>query len=219
MFTVFLFLYLFTTSLFSVYCNYKAKKLFYVAKILPIVGLVISLFIIMIFKNKFSVFNFLILFGLLIGAVGDIFIINKKTFIFGLCAFLITHILYVVGFNYDGFSLSIGTNLLIPIISTSLIFTLFITYKMIHGEDKNLIIPVWVYVLVINLMVISSIGFTLNNNFKNYFFIIGSISFYISDAILSLKTFITKDLGILQIFILSFYYLAQSFIFLGAINI
>ena len=216
---IFLFIYIFLTTIFSIYCSFNKPKLFYIAKILPIIGLILFLSINMVITGKISTFSLLVLFAIIIGMFGDIFIISQKTFIFGLISFLITHVLYVVAFNLSGIVLNINMIIFVPIVLISLIFVIYLSFVMSKSDDKSLIIPVWVYVTVITVMIISSIGFTINNNLKLPLFIIASGFFFISDAVLSIKTFVSKKSEFLQIFILVFYYLAQTFFVVGTINL
>ncbi|HPO48874.1 MAG TPA: lysoplasmalogenase [Spirochaetota bacterium] len=216
---IILFFYIFITGVFSVYCIFNKPKLFYFAKILPIIGLEVFLLFHIITGGGATLFSILVFIAVLIGMAGDIFIINAKTFVFGLVSFLITHIIYVVAFNQKSFAMNINNIVLALITLLSLAFVVFLTLVMVRGEDKPLIVPVWIYVVVITLMIISSIGFTQYGKFKIPLFILASASFYISDAVLAVKTFVSKKSEFLQIFILSFYYLAQTLFVIGAVGL
>lgn len=215
---IFLFLFIALTSFSSVWVYFNKPKFFMIFKIIPIIGLVLFLLSNMIITKNFTPFCLLILFGITIGVAGDLFIAaGDKTFVFGLISFLITHILYVIAFNITKTAFVISYPLLAVIIVISIAFAIYITIKMQKGGDKALIIPVWVYISVLTAMLVFSINFTFAHNKSFPYLILGSLFFFLSDSVLSFKTFVYKKNETLQIFILTFYYIAQAFITLGAI--
>ena len=162
----------------------------------------------------------LISFALVFSWIGDITLqltmYNENFFIIGLCAFLITQLIYSIAFFSTTGKKSIIISrpyLLIPVIGYGfgLIFYLY------DGlGDKT--IPVIIYSLVILLMltaVINRYGRVISISF--YYVLIGAVLFVISDSLIAINRF-KYPFDLARVIIMSLYILAQFLIVSGCIK-
>ncbi len=199
------------TILLSLYCYYRSKKLYFYAKPLPILTLIIFRTISFV-QNPNSI-DLLIIFALIFGMSGDLFIIFDDKFLFGLASFLIGHVLYITYFLLGDIKLNIYAAIII-FVATSV--TLVGMYFTKNKEFNNkLIPPIIVYTLVLAFALVAAISYDLTKYSNLRFFSIGLGLFFISDGLLSLDKFI-KKFKFTYIFILLTYYLAQTFIVYGS---
>ncbi|MGM9923905.1 MAG: lysoplasmalogenase [Bacillus sp. (in: firmicutes)] len=145
----------------------------------------------------------LILAGLFVCMLGDAFIIFS--FILGLAAFLVGHLLYIGAFVRQRRLSSIRLAMILPIIAYGLFFGNKITAAISQSGEKNLILPVILYIAVISLMGWTAI---LSGNKRA---VAGSILFIISDTILSWNLFVS-DIPYSSELIMLTYYSAQFLI-------
>jgi uncharacterized membrane protein YhhN len=163
--------------------------------------------------------DWLIVVALLGGWAGDIFLMQKnqeKWFLFGMIAFLLNQIFYIISFflsisNITSFNPS-GFFLLGPV----LLILLFMLPRFINkaGEMK---MPVLVYLVAIVLMHISAI--LRLAEFQGLPFIlvyVGSISFIISDSTIAVDKW-DKEVPNGRPIIMTTYILAQFYITLGVL--
>jgi uncharacterized membrane protein YhhN len=158
--------------------------------------------------------------GLVFSLAGDIFLMLPKNFFLpGLVAFLLAHIMYLIGFN-----LSV-TTISIPILFVALAF-LWVAYLVFRrllrglsacGEDK-LKLPVTIYATVISLMTISAM-FTLANPAWSLLHAAivtcGALLFFISDSLLAWNKFCAPSPHV-DLLVMATYHLGQAGIILGA---
>lgn len=147
----------------------------------------------------------LILIGLLFSTIGDA---TLRWFVIGLTAFLIGHLFYIAAFRrLASFSIkkSVSLVLLIP-------YGLWIGMELVRSltsqNEALLIAPVIAYIIVILLMSFMAIST------GNFYAIIGSLLFVISDSILAWNMFI-QSVSFADISIMTTYYGAQFFIALA----
>jgi len=154
---------------------------------------------------------------------GDILLMfqeeNEKYFLFGLAAFLVAHIFYIV--DYAKAKRDYGkTRSPKEQILAGILIILFITglFSLIYPNLNEMKIPVIIYALVISLMLWSSIGrrgYTSQISFGLVF--AGSTLFVISDSMIALNKF-WQPLPVSGFLIMSTYMLAQFLIVLGLVK-
>ncbi len=188
---------------FAVWGKFNKKTFFKVAKPLPLIILIADSFLI-------GNFHFTSLSFLIFSLSGDILLLGKsrKFFIYGLTSFLFAHISLILFFVQ--FSASVNTDSLIIVTLISSFYYFFILRK--HLESK-LKLPVLLYLAVISAMVILSANFTASVALL----FLGSILFYLSDALLAFGKFVKKDLAI-ETISLSIYYIGQFLIAFSVFN-
>jgi uncharacterized membrane protein YhhN len=135
--------------------------------------------------------------GLVFALAGDTLLLFKgKVFLFGMLAFILTHIMYIIGFNQSAFEINPAIILL-----TMTSFTLWIILysnlrrkALSSSEYRQLEIPLIFYNLVILLMVISSLMTNFRSDWSPAASILvscGALLFFFSDALLAFDRFIT----------------------------
>jgi uncharacterized membrane protein YhhN len=126
---------------------------------------------------------FLIALGLCL--VGDVLLmLPQDLFVFGLGAFLLGHVAYVVGMHVDGVALErFGIGVVVVALAMA-VLGLRIVGAVRAGDEPELTGPVVTYMLVISAMVASAIGT------GHVAGILGATSFYASDALIAWNRFI-----------------------------
>ncbi|MFX1393019.1 MAG: lysoplasmalogenase [Promethearchaeota archaeon] len=217
---IFIFLILFflfaTLDIFAV--AKENRKLEYITK--PLMMPLLALYF--IFGTLTNNIDWLIVIALLFGCAGDIFLMleNKnKWFMFGMAAFLLGHVFYIISFL-----LSIGANivnfpiygfvLLIPVI-----FIILLTFPKYKDHMGDLKIPVYIYMVTILTMHVSAILRLALFEFScPCFFLVwfGSILFIFSDSLIATDTF-NKEMKIphIRIYEMITYILGQFLITTG----
>lgn len=189
-------------SFLSIFSKYKSNFFYKILKGLPVFSLILFL----VLKFGLNTYKNLIIIGLMFGLVGDLFLLNKEKFFkLGLFSFLINHIFYIAYFLKFKKSLNLIVLSLITLLSIVYIKILF---KKIEEKYK---IPVFFYITVISVMVITCFSANLNLSVK-----LGAILFFISDFVLSYNKFI-KKVRFSETLILSTYYAAQFLIAIGSL--
>jgi uncharacterized membrane protein YhhN len=96
--------------------------------------------------------------GALLSLIGDVLLIEpEKRFIFGLAAFLLAHVAYVLGFNLPPAppsALTFGIAILIGIIVFPLVRKILTSLR--KNGKPSLVLPVQIYSLIIALMLLSA---------------------------------------------------------------
>ena len=199
------------TILFSLYSYYFNKKFYFYAKPLPILALIIFRTISFV-QNPNSI-DLLIIFALIFGMSGDLFIIFDNKFLFGLASFLIGHILYITYFLLGDIKLNLYATLFISVVTAVTLVGMYFTK---NKEFKNILIPpIVIYTSILAFALITAISYDLTKYSKLLFFSIGLGLFFISDGLLSFDKFVRK-FKFTYIFILATYYLAQTLIVYGS---
>jgi uncharacterized membrane protein YhhN len=159
--------------------------------------------------------------GAIFCLAGDVFLmIPRDMFIFGLLAFLIGQICYIIGFNDQAPYIKLWGGLTILIVG---IYLLWLYPKLVNGlkakGKTKLRIPVLIYSLVISSMVFSAMmtwfraGWPVIAAFSVS---IGAVFFYASDSILAWDRFV-RALPHGRLINMMNYHLGQFLIILGAI--
>jgi len=152
----------------------------------------------------YSYIGILFFIGFLFSWLGDVLLIKKQTFIFGLFCFLLTHIAYIIAFY------SLGISILYFIIAflVTLFLGLFIAIWIIPHVEKRLVMPVIIYMLIIALMLSAAIAT------NNIIIMIAALLFCASDISVARDQFMhAKFFNI--VWGLLFYYTAQALLALN----
>jgi len=164
-----------------------------------------------------SVFQKLIAAGLFFGWLGDIFLMLPNKFLFGLAAFLIGHILYVIAFIRQTSPFALTRDKLYILVAGFLAVYSYYFYTILApslGVEKY---PVIAYIIVIALMGLFSYTRKHHTNTSSFLLIfLGALLFIVSDSILAANKFVAyiANSGLM---IMCTYMLAQYAITLGAI--
>jgi uncharacterized membrane protein YhhN len=144
-----------------------------------------------LFRDAFSTFMF---FGLVFGALGDVFLLGRGTraFMLGLVAFLIGHVAYVVGVAHvvppAQWLAEAGVLVVPPIIIAGL------ALKMLWPRLGGLAVPVVVYVLAIVAMMIGALAARdVLPHPRGTLLAIGAALFFASDLAVARDRFIQRD--------------------------
>ncbi len=157
--------------------------------------------------------------GILFSLAGDIALLFiDRFFAFGLIAFLLAHLAYLVGFNVPfPESLGVWAFGIAIVVGLSAVRLL---RRIVEGVRKNLprlVVPIIVYSTVITLMLLSALLTLFRpewNSTAAYLVSLGAFLFYLSDIILAWNKFVSpiKNGRMLNIGI---YHLAQIAIVVG----
>jgi alkenylglycerophosphocholine/alkenylglycerophosphoethanolamine hydrolase len=159
--------------------------------------------------------------GVVFCLAGDVFLmIPRELFIFGLAAFLVGHICYIVGLNNNTPFINYWGGLVLVLLG---IFIYWLYPRLARGlmqkGENQLRIPVLVYALVISLMVYSALmaltrpGWSIAAALSAS---VGALLFYASDSMLAWDRFI-KPLSHARLRVMTTYHLGQIGIIMGAI--
>jgi uncharacterized membrane protein YhhN len=158
--------------------------------------------------------------ALIFALIGDVFLmLPKERFLYGLVAFLLAHMAYIIGLNLDPPIASFST-ILVTIGIILIGWRLFdqIRHGLIKSKNEAFLRPVIIYSLVITLMVWSAImTFSKSSwSFSSAFLVsLGASLFYISDALLAWNRFVKPiEHGRLKVRIT--YHLGQVALVLGS---
>lgn len=133
--------------------------------------------------------------GLGFSLAGDVFLMlrRERLFLYGLVAFLLAHVCYVIGFNptvppWPAFAI------LIPAAAAEVVFVRRIARVFREGDGDAMLIPVAGYAFVIGLMVFSAWATLLRPEWgarRGALAAIGGSLFFISDGLLAWDRFVT----------------------------
>ena len=199
-------LYALLAGIFSVSTQLPPYPLSYLVKILPVI-----LLLTIVLKHRKNSLNkrSLTLFSiaLLWSATGDILLdLNREAFfVFGLGSFLIGHLFFIASFSPLTFKKS-PLLVIYPVTGLGL-FALFIPAL------GQLLIPVFIYMLVLLAMACS----TILSRFSNWQLVTGGASFLISDSLIGFDKFYI-EIPHQHLFVMLTYYLAQYFLVCGLLK-
>ncbi len=187
-------------SLISVYSAQKEKHLLYKRFKTAPIALLIGYLLFSGISDDYSLF---ILLALIFSFAGDIFLLKEKYFLYGVVAFLVSHLFYFKAFiNESG---EINILLFLPVLFFSIGYFLTIRKSL----KRKMIIPIGFYVTVISLMLWSALNlFLMNGGEKALYILIAAILFTVSDSVLAWNKFV-KNFSFAQSIILPTYYAAQ----------
>ncbi len=209
----------FIVAIIELFAEYKEnKKIKYLSK--PLLMPLLILFYIFgaIEGASISQIDWLIVVALISGCAGDIFLMlenEEKWFLFGMVAFLMNQIFYIISFflsisdimNFDIW----GLFLLGPAI-----LVLIFTVPRFIKKTEDMKIPVLVYLVAILIMHIAAIlRLAEFSGFPFIFVYVGSISFIFSDACIATNKW-AGEFTNARLIIMTTYIMAQFYITLGA---
>ena len=150
--------------------------------------------------------------ALVLCLVGDVLLMlpGQDWFVFGLGAFLVAHLAYVVAFWLDGVSwgaLAVGAAVVAAAVAW---LGRKILSAVAHSAERDLLGPVASYIAVISVMVASAIGT------REALVVAGAISFYVSDALIAWTRFI-RDHRHGRLAVMVTYHLAQVLLVLSLV--
>jgi uncharacterized membrane protein YhhN len=197
----------------------ELKKLEYVAKPAVMVCLFVWLYLSTGLQGLTLWFGL----GILISMVGDILLMISldRMFIFGLIAFLLAHIVYLVGFQNELMTFSAWSVILAVLLSVNAVRLMRRIVSAIRANGQTrLVAPVIVYSTVITVMLYAAMTTLSNPEWKanaSLLVGVGAFLFYISDVILAWNKFVTpiKNGRMLNI---AAYHLGQIGLIAGVIS-
>lgn len=190
-------------SILSIFSKYVDEKNSYrLFKLIPILILIVWL---MEHHNPKDTYQNFILIGLCFSILGDFLLLFRTQFKSGLFAFLTGHIWYIVAFCSESWVFPLIPGIILGIICIGMLAFLI----PMAGELK---IPVFLYICVIALMGLTSIGRHASiQSVQSMFGFVGALFFMVSDSVLGLNKF-RKTFQSAEAIILSTYYLGQGMI-------
>jgi uncharacterized membrane protein YhhN len=158
--------------------------------------------------------------GLVFSLLGDVLLmLPRDLFLPGLIAFLLAHIMYIIGFNLSISSIN-GIALILGLVF--LVGIQFVYRRLMKGlqaqNNKTMRLPVTFYTAVISLMALSAIFTLFNPAWSMIHALIavsGALLFVISDSLIAWNRFIFPTRHARFIIMLT-YHLGQIGIILGA---
>lgn len=163
----------------------------------------------------------LIMLALFFSWLGDIFLLFDKQkpqlFIFGLAAFLIAHLFYIVYFYQIGTKNAVKRKLNIPAALAVLIYVVSL-FTLLAPNLGTLQIPVAVYTLALSMMLLASIhAFDFNKHDFAKLCVAGTSLFVVSDSLLAINRFY-QPFAFAGVLIMLTYAVAQFLITVGALK-
>ncbi len=140
--------------------------------------------------------------ALVLCLLGDVFLmLPQDLFVFGLGAFLLGHVAYIVGMQVDGVDVEgLGIGLAVVALAVSVIGLQVL--RAVQRNEAELFVPVVAYMVVISAMVVSAVGVGHPAG------IIGAALFYASDSLIAWNRFIGETRNG-RLAIMTTYHLAQ----------
>jgi uncharacterized membrane protein YhhN len=202
-------------DLFTVYSNNEALR--FIAK--PLLMLLLVIYFVSAIKPFVSSLKKWTILALLFSWAGDVFLIfesmNGKFFIFGLIAFLIAHVLYIILFDLIRIREKIKQSLL-PLLPIAVYYILLIT--LLQPTLGKMQKPVAIYGIIISIMLSFAIDlWRMKDRTISFYVILGALLFITSDSLLAINKFY-KSFEYAGIAIMATYGIAQLLITLGAVR-
>ncbi len=147
--------------------------------------------------------------------MGDTLLIFPQFFVFGLVAFLIAHVSYVLTFYKDIKGWNKLKNKRIQATILLVIIYLIIFYSSIQSKLFELKIPVITYMIIISLMFILALLRDAKSGYISV--LIGALLFVISDSFLAIDKFV-GHFYLASLVIMMSYLLAQFLIIYGLLR-
>lgn len=161
--------------------------------------------------------------GILFSLAGDVLLMVSldRMFLFGLVAFFLTHIFYILGFRDELTNPTAWSLILMIIILVNRLRLMRRIVGAMRAKGQNaLVSPVIVYGLVISFMLSAAISTIYDPAWRTnaaFFVSLGAFLFYISDLILAWNKFVSP-IRKGPIFNIATYYLGQIGLISGVIS-
>lgn len=148
----------------------------------------------------------LVLAGLVLGALGDVFLLGhaRQFFIGGLVSFLLGHVVYVVAFASLGLDASAAAAT-----AVAMVVVLFFVGRWVFPHAPEMRAPIAAYMLVIGLMCVAAVG--AGGAGAPWMIPVGAIMFTASDIAVVRDRFVSREF-INRAWGLPLYYAAQLLI-------
>ena len=199
-------------------CVYEKKNIRIISKmfIMPLIYLIYQ--ILTEKKNR----NTLINFGIILGWIGDIFMLsnqNSPLIIGAIFSFLIGHLFYILAFMKLSSSTTYKKKFylfLFIILFYSYVCYIQFHYYLIEGFKKRNVLPHGIiYLSVLGIInSISTFNLLTKFNFSNFLIFVGTILFWVSDFIL-VRMLFYESLFYYHLIVISTYIIAQTSITIG----
>ena len=192
------------------------KTLVYITKPATMLALIAW----MVFEVRISGPLIFFTLGLFFSMVGDVcLMMPREQFIAGLVAFLLGHVCYIIGFNYEIPPITAVTiAMAVGVAIIALIVIRPLRAGLLAKGHKELLQPVQVYAGVISLMLLSALVTLVRPEWDKtaaIFACLGAVSFFLSDTMLAWNRFVSPfSRASLKVMIT--YHLGQILIALGA---
>jgi alkenylglycerophosphocholine hydrolase len=196
---------------------YKGWKiLIYITK--P--GTMLALIAWMIFSVGVSGPLILFTLGLFFSMIGDIcLMLPREQFIAGLVAFLLGHVCYIIGFNFEAPPITVVTiGMLVGVALIAFFVIRPLRAGLLAKGQKALLQPVQIYAVVISLMLLSALVTLVRPEWEKTaaaFACLGAALFYLSDTMIAWNRFV-RPLSNERLKVMVTYHLGQILIALGA---
>lgn len=159
--------------------------------------------------------------GLAFSLVGDLFLLSRRGFLGGLVAFFLAHACYILGFNTPLAEVSPLWSLPIALVLALSAARLLrrIASAMVGRGERQLVLPVYLYGLIISLMLLSALMTLFRLDWSAPAALAaasGATLFYFSDLILAWDRFVTP-LPRGRLWNMVLYHLGQFALALGAV--
>ncbi|MCC5937822.1 MAG: lysoplasmalogenase [Lunatimonas sp.] len=214
---VWLYLFLLAAIADMAFLTQGETQLRYISKPLIVTGLLLY-FLTSTRSIKGSILRKSVAAGLLFSIAGDTLLLFPNLFLYGLGAFLMTHVCFIIAFKLtqnQGFNPMAVNFVRTFFFNLPIYISAAFVYFLIRKNLQDLQVPVVIYIMVIVMMVTMArerFGRTNAASFWQVF--LGAILFLISDSILALNRFFQpiEDAGVL---IMGTYMMAQLLIVMG----
>jgi uncharacterized membrane protein YhhN len=162
--------------------------------------------------------------GALLSLAGDIFLMlanERRWFLFGLAAFLLAHVAYILGFNSPPPPFSAMTlGVAVMVIVSALPLVRRILAGVVQKGLRRLLEPVRVYATVISLMLFSALMTLFRTDWMSipaYLVSLGAVLFLASDMVLAWNKFI-NPIRRGRLVLMVTYHIGQIMLVAGAIG-
>jgi uncharacterized membrane protein YhhN len=213
----------FILSIIEIFGEYKDNyKIIYVFKPL-LMPMLILFYIFGVIEATGAVtnVNWLIIVALLGGMAGDTFLMLKneeKWFLYGMVAFLINQIFYILSFFLSITNYATFNPWVLFLLGPTILILLFTVPRFLN-KSGDMKIPVLVYMVAILLMHIAAlIRLSTNQGLASILIFIGSISFIFSDSCIAVNKW-AEEFTNARLIIMTTYLMAQFYITLGVLLI
>ncbi len=158
--------------------------------------------------------------GLFFSLLGDVALLFEAWFLPGLFTFLLAHLTYIVGINTPLAEVSPFWSVPLAIVLSLSAARLLrrITQGVLERQQTNLVVPIYIYGLVLTLMLLSALMTLFRRDWSaaaSLSVSFGALFFYLSDLILAWNRFV-QPLRNGRLWNMILYHLGQVLLTLGA---
>jgi uncharacterized membrane protein YhhN len=162
--------------------------------------------------------------GILLSLVGDVFLLlsnERRWFLLGLGAFLLAHVVYILGFNsppppFTGMTFVVA----LMVVMSALPLVRRILLGAAHRGLRRLVEPIRVYAVVISLMLFSALMTLFRTDWSStpaYLVSLGAVLFISSDMVLAWNKFV-HPIRRGRLVLMITYHLGQMALIAGAVG-